>query len=169
MKELKTYTLSDKGLEHGFVQIYDFGTMKLHAYQTADAMADECFVLETGKNLVAIESPPFDVNIAEWKQYIGTLGKPLTDVLISAHPGGGKWYGDAKSHATSGAIQAITSGATKALTEQLGQAFGPGFNREIQRWPLKIGQSVKVGCTSQIRSDTHEYHTTQTLFSRVQG
>ena len=38
-----------------------------------------------------------------------------------------------------------------------------------QRWPLKIGQSVKVGCTSQIRSDTHEYHTTQTLFSRVQG
>lgn len=132
MKELKTYTLSDKGLEHGFVQIYDFGTMKLHAYQTADAMADECFVLETGKNLVAIESPPFDVNIAEWKQYIGTLGKPLTDVLISAHPGGGKWYGDAKSHATSGAIQAITSGATKALTEQLGQAFGPGFNREIR-------------------------------------
>ena len=71
-------------------------TMKLHAYQTADAMADECFVLETGKNLVAIESPPFDVNVAEWKQYIGTLGKPLTDVLISAHPGGGKWYGDAK-------------------------------------------------------------------------
>ena len=39
----------------------------------------------------------------------------------------------------------------------------------VQRWPLKIGQSVKVGCTSQIRSDTHEYHTTQTLFSRVQG
>ena len=38
-----------------------------------------------------------------------------------------------------------------------------------ERWPLKIGQSVKVGCTSQIRSDTHEYHTTQTLFSRVQG
>lgn len=131
MKDLKTYTLSDKGLEHGFVQIYDFGTMKLHAYQTADAMADECFVLETGKNLVAIESPAFDVNVAEWKQYIGTLGKPLTDVLISAHPGGGKWYGDAKSHATSGARQAITNGATKALTEQLGQAFGPGFNREI--------------------------------------
>ena len=46
-------------------RFYDFGTMKLHAYQTADAMADECFVLETGKNLVAIESPPFDVNIAE--------------------------------------------------------------------------------------------------------
>ena len=68
MKELKTYTLSDKGLEHGFVQIYDFGTMKLHAYQTADAMADECFVLETGKNLVAIESPPFDVNIAECRE-----------------------------------------------------------------------------------------------------
>ena len=65
MKAPKTYTLRDKELEHGFVQIYDFGTMKLHAYQTADAMADECFMLETRKNLVAIKSPPFDVNVAE--------------------------------------------------------------------------------------------------------
>ena len=38
-----------------------------------------------------------------------------------------------------------------------------------EKWPLKFGQCVKVGCTSQIRSDPHEYYTTQTLFSRIQG
>ena len=143
---------AEKKLEHGFVQIYDFGAMKLHAYQTSDAMLDECFVLETGKNLVAVESPPFDVNIAEWKQYIASLGKPLTDILISAHPGGGNWYGQAKSHATASAAKAIGSGGTKALTDSLGQAFGAGFNTDMPKIDviLKAGTNTISGITFEI-------------------
>lgn len=122
---------AEKKLKHGFVQIYDLGPLILHAYQTADPMADESFVLETDKNLVAVESPAFADNIAEWKEYTDGLGKPLTDILISYHPAGGKWYGQAKSHATEGAKKAMTEGVTKALTESLGQAFGAGFSTDI--------------------------------------
>ena len=41
------------------MHIYDFGKIKLHAYQTNDLISDEVFVLEKNKNIVVIESPCF--------------------------------------------------------------------------------------------------------------
>ncbi|MFV0437092.1 MAG: hypothetical protein ACK5PS_06845 [Desulfopila sp.] len=116
-------------LGQGMVQVYDLGSIKLHAYQTADPMHDECFVLETADNLVAIESPAFEVNIAQWKAYIDGLGKPLTDMLLSYHPSAG-WYGTARTHATAKAKQAMTEGATRKLVEFLSTRFGPEFNTQ---------------------------------------
>ena len=121
----------EKKLKHGLVEVYNLGSLTLYAYQTADPMADVAFVLKTDKNLVAIESPPFADNIAEWKEYLKGLNKPLTDILISYHPGGGKWYEPAKSHATEGAKKAISAGATKALTESLGRSFGDTFIADV--------------------------------------
>ena len=135
------FTMAEKKLPHGFVQIYDFGDMKLHAYQTNDLMSDGSFILETGQNLVAIESPAFDANIAEWQEYAAGLNKPLTDILISYHPAGGKWYGEAKSQATEAAQKAISVGATKSLTESLGKAFGDGFSTDIPA----IDHIIKAG------------------------
>lgn len=131
----------EKKLDHGLVRVYDFGSLKLHAYQTDDPMGDECFILETGKNLVGLESPAFLPNIADWRQYAEELGKPLTDVLIAYHPAGGKWYGNARSHATEGAVKAMTTGATRELTESLGKAMGKEFITEIP----KIDSVVKGG------------------------
>lgn len=123
--------VQEKTLGHGSVQVYELGTLKLHAWQTGDAMHDACFVLETPTNLVAVESPAFNNDIVLWKEYTANLGKPLTDVFLSAHPVGGKWYGDAESHAAKGAAKAITAGATKALAESLGRTFGAEFNTDI--------------------------------------
>lgn len=117
----------EKKLDHGLVRVYDFESVKLHAYQTDDSMGDECFLLETKQNLVALESPAFLPNIADWRQYVDDLNKPLTDILIAYHPAGGKWYGNARSHATEGAIKAMTVGATRELTESLGKALGKEF------------------------------------------
>ena len=90
---------------------------------------------------MAIESPPFEVNIAEWKEYIDDLKKPLTDILISYHPAGGQWYGQAKSLATEGAQKAMTEGATKALTDSLGQVYGANFKTDIP----DIAATLKTG------------------------
>lgn len=164
-----------KTLEHGFVQIYDFGTIKLHAYQTSDPMLDECFILETNTNLVAIESPPFSANIADWKQYITDLNKPLTDILISAHPGGGYWYGDAKSHATENTINALAGGATKALTESLKNVFGADFNAEIPeiKSTLKNGENNIGGITLEIIDTGDSYDIVipalQTIYTHMLG
>lgn len=125
------YSTQDYALQDGTVRIFSFGDVKLHAYQTNDAMADECFVLETNKNLVAIESPSFHNNTVEWKRYLDGLGKPLTDILLSYHPTGGKWYGKATSYATQTAKDAITDGPTRKLVDNLKLGFGAGFSTDI--------------------------------------
>lgn len=120
-----------KPLGNGEVWIYDLNGDRLHAWQTGDAMTDACFVLETPTGLVGIESPPFREDVAIWKGYVAALEKPLTDVLLDAHPAGGRWFGAARSHATAGAKLAIESGATGALTRSLGTAFGEAFDADI--------------------------------------
>ena len=145
-------SMQEKKLGQGTVQVYDFGALKLHAYQTGDPMHDASFLLETTKNLVAMESPAFDADIAEWKSYVGSLGKPLTDILLSYHPTGGKWYGNAKSHATAKAKQAMTAGATKELVANLSQTFGAGFNTQIPAIDslLKAGANTVGGIDVKI-------------------
>ena len=44
-------------LSKGFIEIYDFGGVKLHAYQTNDLMNDVCFILENVENVLIIELP----------------------------------------------------------------------------------------------------------------
>ena len=134
-------SMRERKLGHGLLQIYDFGTIKLHAYQTEDPLHNECFLLETPDNLVGIEGPAFDCDIATWKEYIVSLNKPLTDILISFHPTGGRWYGDAKSHATANALRAMREGDTKARTHSLGKALAPGFDARIS----DIDSVIKAG------------------------
>ena len=124
-------SVREKKLGRGWVQIYDFDAVRLHAYQTSDPLHNECFLLETPDNLVAIEGPGFDCDIASWKEYIEGLGKPLTDVLISYHPSGGRWYKTAKSHATANALHAMHEGETKIRTCSLGSVLSPDFNDHI--------------------------------------
>ena len=44
-------------LPQGEVHLYDFGPIKLHAFQTGDPLADEVFLLEKDHQLVVLESP----------------------------------------------------------------------------------------------------------------
>lgn len=44
-------------LSKGFIEIYDFGGVKLHAYQTNDLMNDVCFILKNVENVLIIELP----------------------------------------------------------------------------------------------------------------
>lgn len=118
-------------LGNGEVQIYDFGNLRLHAWQTGDPMFDECFILETPQNLVALEAPPFYSDMDTWKKYVNGLNKPLTDILFSAHIASNDWYGKAKTHATETTAKAMRSGGLKALVEYLGKTFGKDFATTI--------------------------------------
>ena len=44
-------------LGQGEIHRYDFGGVRLHAYQTGDPLADEVFLLEKGGRFVVLESP----------------------------------------------------------------------------------------------------------------
>ena len=49
-------------LAEGEMHVYDFGGIRLHAYQTKDPLADEVFVLEKAGRAVVLEPPCFFAN-----------------------------------------------------------------------------------------------------------
>lgn len=59
-----------KELGVGKMLVYDFGDLKLHAYETKDPIADENFLLETSDELIIIELIGFKNNIEELQNYI---------------------------------------------------------------------------------------------------
>lgn len=121
-----------KQLEIGTVQIYDFGAVKLHAYETKDPLADESFLLETAGGLVGIESPAFHGNLKEYADYVKTLGKPLRHLLISYHAAGGGYYGGVKVYGTEASKASQGEGGSgKGLIDSFTQVFGAAFDGKI--------------------------------------
>lgn len=142
-------------LGHGEVRQYPLTEGTLHVWLTGDAMNDACFLFETDAGLVGLESPPFRADVAAWRDYVAARGKPLTDVLIDAHPAGGRWFGAAVSHATAGARAAIESGPTRALTLSLAKAFGPDFDADLAPIDrtLASGPGVIGGISLEVEDD----------------
>ena len=55
-------------LAKGEVNVYDFETVKLHAYKTNDFIDNEVFIVEKAGKAVILESPCFfDNNLFEWR------------------------------------------------------------------------------------------------------
>ena len=71
------------------MEIYDFGEIKLHAYQTNDLMNDECYILENKDNVLLIEFPAFYDNLGEFEDYVRGLNKNIVGKAFSDHPNGG--------------------------------------------------------------------------------
>ena len=104
-------------LEKGEFNIYDFGTVKLHAYKTNDFIDDEVFIVEKMGKAVVIESPCFFENIWE-----------LTDYL------------------TQNAVDYSKNGGGKALVDQFTGAFGEIFDHSIHPITNIIGEGkVTIG------------------------
>ena len=70
-------------LDKGEMHIYDFGAVKLHAYQTNDPIDDEVFLVEKAGQAVVVESPCFRDNIAELAAYLKGVEGGITDCGIA--------------------------------------------------------------------------------------
>ncbi|MCI6260167.1 MAG: hypothetical protein MR616_03330 [Pyramidobacter sp.] len=114
-------------LAAGVMTVFDYGDVKLHAYATGDALADEAYIVEGADALVGIELPPFTANLEAWKSYIGGLNKPMKDLFVSAHPAGASYAEGMTIYGTEAAKNAIAGGSTAAITEGLHKAFGDEF------------------------------------------
>ena len=42
-------------LKKGYIEKFDFGNIKLHAYQTNDLMSDGSYILENDKNILLLQ------------------------------------------------------------------------------------------------------------------
>lgn len=122
-------TFTKAVLTKGEVNVYDFGTIRLHAYKTNDFIDDEVFIVEKDGKAVIIESPCFFDNNEELKKYLDDL--EVCGILTAYHMAGGSFLPEVKKYATKNADEYGHSGGGKALIDNFTGAFGEIFDNSI--------------------------------------
>lgn len=139
-------TITEKPLSSGSVTVYDYGTVKLHAYNTGDALGNTCYIVEGKDALVGIEMPAFTENLDAWQTYAASLGKPLNDVFVDAHPTGASYLAGKNIYGTQGAKDSIAGGSTKATVDSLIPSFGTAIHADLAMIDHVVsGGTVTVG------------------------
>ena len=118
-------------LEKGNVLVYDFGDVKVHNYNTNDAIDNQVILLEKNNKLVVIESPAFYDNNKELEDYIKSLNVEVDGILLAYHMGGGTFLENSKKYSTHNADSYGHSGGGKALIYGFTKAFGEIFDNKI--------------------------------------
>ena len=91
-------------LDKGEMHVYDFGAVKLHAYQTNDPIDDEVFLVEKAGRAAVIESPCFRDNIAELTAYLTDRGLEPAGMLVAYHGAGATFLPHVPKYATRNAV-----------------------------------------------------------------
>lgn len=116
---------------------YDYGTFKIHVYNSNDVMADTSFVVEGQKELVELEVPLFKENAAEFEAYVKKLGKPVVATITDYHEGsvcGSKLY--------------VAEGMRKFL---VGPIYGGMMGSFQKQWAGKIVSMPDVGKATEVK------------------
>lgn len=112
------------------MEVYDFGEIKLHAYQTNDLMNDESYILENIDNVLLVEFPAFYDNLEEFETYVRGLNKNIVGKVFSDHPNGGTILKDVKGYASEGTIKSMKEGTIHNLVTGFESSFGGAFAKE---------------------------------------
>ncbi len=131
-------------LRQGEMHVYDFGGVKLHAYQTGDPLADEVFLVEKAGKFVVLESPCFTDSIAALSEYLE--GRAVAGVLVAYHGAGASFLRTAPKYATESAVAYAERGGGKALIDQFAAVFGSAFDSGIHTITHVVGEgAVTIG------------------------
>jgi hypothetical protein len=124
-------TLKKVTLKKGEVSIYDFGSIKLHAYKTNDFIDDEVFIAEKNGNAVIIEAPCFYDNIAELTDYLADNGIKVNALLLAYHMAGATFLPNVPVYATANADDYGHNGGGAALIKNFTDVFKDIFDSSI--------------------------------------
>lgn len=122
-------TFTTVKLAKGEMNIYDFGTVKLHAYKTNDFIDDEVFIVEKNGKAVVIESPCFFDNNKELAEYLKDT--TVEGILVAYHGAGATFLPDVPKYATQNAKEYSENGGGKALIDNFTGAFGEIFDNSV--------------------------------------
>ncbi len=150
-------TFTSLQLNKGEMHVYNFGEIKLHAYQTNDLINDEVFILEKNGKAVIIESPCFFDNNQELTDYLQDL--EVEAMLIAYHDAGGSFMPEAAKYATPNAREYGENGGGKALIDNFSAAFGAAFDSSLHQITntLAAGQVNIAGIDFVIKPTTDAY------------
>lgn len=139
-------------LEHGTVEIFERGDVRVHAYITHDAIDDVCLVLEHAGQAAVIELPPFKENIAELERYIAGLGVKTVAKIVDYHAAGDTFMHDVPAYSTEEANEYNTTGGGAGLIKGFISSFGAGFDSSVRLGEkiLKAGKTQIAGIEMEI-------------------
>ncbi len=142
-------------LEKGAVYVYDFGSVKLHAYRTDDFLSDEVFIVEKDGKSVIIESPCFFDNIGALEKYAAK--SDVQGILIAYHAAGGSFLPNVSKYATQNAVEYSEQGGGKDLINNFTSAFGAVFDNSMHKITNIIDEGrVTIGGIDFILTKTDE-------------
>lgn len=131
-------------LAKGEVNVYDFGTVKLHAYKTNDFIDNEVFIVEKAGKAVILESPCFFDNIEELTTYLQDV--EIAGMLVAYHGAGATFLLNVPKYATQNAVEYSENGGGKALITNFTNAFGAIFDHAVHQITNVIGEgTINIG------------------------
>lgn len=138
--------ISKVNLKKGFIDIYDFGDIKLQCYQTNDLMNDESYILENDKNVLLVEFPAFYDNLEEFEEYVKGLNKNIVGKVFSDHPNGGTILKNVKGYASEGTIKSMKEGTIHNLVTGFEKSFNGAFAKEFHEiTDILKDENVNIG------------------------
>ena len=142
-------------LTKGEVNVYDFGTVKLHAYKTNDFIDDEVFVVEKNGKAVIIESPCFFDNNKEFTEYLN--GLEVAGMLIAYHGAGATFMPNVPKYATKNAVEYSENGDGKGLITNFTNTFGDIFDNSVHQITNTIEEGkITIGGIDFVIKQTSE-------------
>lgn len=142
-------------LTKGELNIYDFGSVKLHAYKTNDFIDNEVFIVEKDGKAVIIESPCFFDNNKELAEYL--KGVEVEGMFIAYHGAGATFLPEVPKYATQNAVEYSENGGGKALIDNFTNTFGDIFDGSIHDITNVIGAGrVTIGGIEFVIKQTAE-------------
>lgn len=118
-------------LGKGEMNVYDFGSVKLHAYKTNDFIDDEVFIVEKNGKAVIIEAPCFFDNITELTAYLNDNKLDTVGLLLAYHMAGASFLPNVPVYSTANADAYGHNGGGAGLIEKFTGAFGEIFDSSI--------------------------------------
>ena len=138
--------VSRVNLEKGYIDIYNFGDVKLHCYQTNDLMNDESYILENKENVLLVEFPAFYDNLEEFEKYVKGLNKNIVGKVFSDHPNGGTILKEVKGYASEGTIKSMKEGTIHNLVTGFEKSFNRAFAKEFHKiTDVLTDEKVNIG------------------------
>ena len=118
-------------LKKGRIALYDFGDLKLHAYETNDPLNDEVFVVENRGRGFVIEPPCFMENIAELEGYIASVGIEIEGIVAAYHMAGASFLQGVPVYGTVESDAYGHRGGGRELVDGFMEAFGDAFDGTV--------------------------------------
>lgn len=127
-------------LKTGKMNTIDCGNgLRVHVYDTGDAIADQVIFLEKAGKAVSLELPCFEDSIAAVSQWLADSNIDLVAKLVAYHGAGASFRPDVKVLTTASASAYNTDGQGKQLVDGFAKAFGDAFDSSMPGSPEIIG------------------------------